>query len=106
MCNPLLKQKKLAIEYDVSKEMISNIIKAKKRWLSIDLNSYQASLKCKKRIFFINIEKALALWVENAIQAYFEISDDILRIKAFLCNEEKFKGLTEWIDNFKKCHNL
>src|SRR5438309_1379430 len=42
MFNPLLKQKELAHEYEVSEGMISNIIKA---WLSVDLNSYQVGLK-------------------------------------------------------------
>ena len=97
---PSLKQKELAIEYDVSEGMISDILKAKDRWLSVDLNnSYQASLKHKKRLPFITIEEALALWVENALQASLNISDDILKVKAlefaFLCNEERFKGSSE-----------
>jgi len=110
MSNPLLKQKELAHEYDVSEGMISDIIKAKERWLSVDLNSHQAGLKRERKLPFITIEEALALWVENAIQAGLEISDGILKIKAlefaFLCNEENFKRSTGWIDNFKKRHNL
>lgn len=110
MSNPLLKQKELAHEYEVSEGMISDIIKVKERWLSVDLNSHQAGLKRERKLPFIIIEEALALWVENAIQTGLEISDEILRIKAlefaFLCNEEKFKGSTGWIDNFKKRHNL
>ena len=58
--------------------MISNILKAKDRWLSVDLNnSYQASLKYEKRLSFITIEEALTLWVENALQVGLNISDDI-----------------------------
>uniref|UniRef100_U9U643 HTH CENPB-type domain-containing protein n=1 Tax=Rhizophagus irregularis (strain DAOM 181602 / DAOM 197198 / MUCL 43194) TaxID=747089 RepID=U9U643_RHIID len=81
---PFLKQKELANEYEVSEEMISDILKAKDRWLYIDLN--------------------------NSHQSCLNISDEILKIKAlefaFLCKEEKFKGLTRWINNFKKRHNL
>jgi len=108
---PFLKQKELANEYEVSEGMISDILKAKDRWLSVDLNnSYQAGLKREKKLPFVTIEESLALWVENALQVGLNISDEILKIKAlefaFLCNEEKFKGSSGWIDNFKKRHNL
>ena len=105
-----LKNKDLAKEYDVSDGMICDILKEKDRWLAIDLNSYQASLRRERKLPFITIEEALALWVENALQANIIISDNILSTKAlefaFLCNEEKFKGSVGWVDNFKKRHNL
>ena len=41
---PFLKQKELANEYNVSEGMISDILKAKDRWLAVNLNSYQAGL--------------------------------------------------------------
>jgi len=76
--------------------MICDILKTKDRWLAVNLNSYQASLRHERKLPFVVIEEALALWVENALQAGLIISDDILSIKvlkfAFLCNEEKFKG--------------
>ncbi|CAB5214365.1 unnamed protein product [Rhizophagus irregularis] len=91
-----LKNKDLAKEYDVSEGMICDILKTKDRWLAVNLYSYQASLRRERKLPFIVIEEALALWVENALQAGLIISDDILSIKtlefAFLCNEEKFKG--------------
>ena len=90
--------------------MICDILKAKERWLAVDLNSYQAGLRRERKLPFVIIEEALALWVENALQAGLIISDDILSIKAlefaFLCNEEKFKGSDGWVDKFKKRHNL
>src|SRR2546421_12563043 len=64
MSNPLLKQKELAYEYEVSEGMISDTIKAKDRWLSVDLNSHQAGLKRERKLPFITIEETLALWVE------------------------------------------
>jgi hypothetical protein len=85
-------------------------LKAKDRWLAVDLNSYQAGLRRERKLPFVIIEDALALWVENALQAGLAISDNILSTKAlefaFLCNEPKFKGSDGWIDNFKKRHNL
>src|SRR5215213_10018766 len=50
--HPFLKQKELANEYDVSEGMISDILKEKDWWLVIDNNSYQAGLKCEKKIPF------------------------------------------------------
>jgi hypothetical protein len=103
---PSIKQKELAIEYDVSEGMISDILKEKDRWLAIDIDSYQAGLKREKKIPFPIIEEALTLWVEKALQARLIITDNILVTKALefalLCQEEKFKGSSGWIDNFKK----
>src|SRR5207248_5854428 len=48
---PYIKQKELAIQYDVSKGMISDILKKRDRWLAIDLNSLQASLRHEKSCF-------------------------------------------------------
>jgi len=107
---PSLKNKDLAKEYDVSEGMICDILKAKDRWLAVDLNSYQANLRRERKLPFITIEEALALWVENALEANIIISDSILSTKAlefaFLCNEEKFKASAGWVNNFKKRHNL
>ena len=108
--SPFLKNKDLASEYDVSEGMICDILKAKDRWLAVDLNSYQASLRRERKLPFIKIEEALALWVEKALEANIIISDNILSTKAldfaFLCNEDKFKASDGWVDNFKKRHNL
>ena len=90
--------------------MISDILKAKDHWLAVDTDSYQAGLKRERKIPFPIIEEALTLWVENAIKANLIISDYILSTKAlefaFICKEEKFKGSSGWVDNFKKRHNL
>src|SRR5277367_396233 len=108
--NPFYKTKELAIEYDVSEGMISDILKKKDRWLAIDIDSYQAGLKREKKIPFPIIEEALTLWVEKALQARLIITDNILVTKALefalLCQEEKFKGSSRWNDNFKKRHNI
>jgi hypothetical protein len=108
--SPFLKNKDLSNEYEVSEGMICDILKAKDRWLAVDLNSHQATLCREKKIPFPIIEDALTLWVEGAIQANINITDDILSTKAsefaFLCKEDKFKSSGGWVDNFKKRHNL
>ena len=110
LSTPLLKQKELANEYDVSEGMISDILKEKDWWLTVDTDSYQAGLRREKKIPFPTIEEALTIWVDNALQAGLIITDNILSAKAldfaFLLKEDKFKGSIGWVDNFKKRHNL
>lgn len=110
LASPSLKNKELAQEYDVSEGMVCDILKEKDRWLAIDLNSYQAGLKRDKKAPFINIDEALTIWVENALQVGLVITDEILSTKAlnfaYLLGEDKFKGSIGWVDNFKKRHNL
>ena len=90
--------------------MISDTLKAKDRWLAIDTELYQAGLKREKKVSFPKIKEALTIWVETTLQADLIITDNILSTKAlgfaFLLKENKFKCSSEWIDNFKKCHNL
>jgi len=76
--------------------MISDTLRAKERWLAVDLNSHQAGLKREKKVLFPLIEEALTIWVENALQTGLVLTDDILSTKAlefaFLLKEDKFKG--------------
>ncbi len=105
-----LKNRDLAKKFDVNEGMICDTLKAKERWLAIDLNSYQARLKHEKKIPFPLIEKALTIWVENTLQTGLILTDDILSTKAlefaFLLKKDKFKGLNRWVDGFKKWYNL
>lgn len=107
---PSLKQKDIAKEYDVSEGMVSDILKEKDRWIAIDNDSYQASLKREKKIQFPIIEEALTVWIDKALQAGLVLTESILATKALdfalLCKEEKFKASHGWLDNFKKRHNL
>ncbi|CAB5370825.1 unnamed protein product [Rhizophagus irregularis] len=56
------------------------------------------------------IEEALTVWIDKALQAGFILTESILTTKtldfALLCNKEKFKASSGWLDNFKKRHNL
>jgi hypothetical protein len=100
-----LKQKDLANEYDISEGMISDILKEKDCWLSVNTNLYQVNLKCDKKTSFSLIKEALIIWVDNALKANLIITDDILSTKAlsfaFLLKEDKFKRSNGWMDNFK-----
>ncbi len=57
--------------------MISDTLKAKDHWLTVDLNSYQARLRCEKKAPFPNIEEALTIWIKNALQVGLIITDNI-----------------------------
>ncbi len=61
LASPLVKNKDLARDYNVSEGMISDILKAKERWLAVDINSYQVGLKREKKAPFPNIEEALII---------------------------------------------
>src|SRR6266498_3089200 len=110
LASPFLKNRDLAKEFDVSEGMICDTLKAKERWLAVDLNSHQAGLKREKKVPFPLIEEALTIWVENALQTGLVLTDDILSTKAleftFLLKENKFKRSNRWVDSFKKWHNL
>src|SRR6266542_2419853 len=90
--------------------MICDTLKAKERWLAVDLNSHQAGLKREKKVSFPLIEEALTIWIENVLQIGLVLTDDILSTKvlefAFLLKENKFKGSNRCIDDFKKWYNL
>src|SRR6266545_2877690 len=110
LASPFLKNRDLAKEFDVSEGMICDTLKAKERWLAVDLNSHQAGLKREKKVSFPLIEEVLTIWVENALQTGLVLTDDILSTKAlefnFLLKEDKFKGSNGWVNSFKKWHNL
>ena len=71
----------------------------------MNTNLYQANLKHNKKTPFSLVE-ALVIWVDNALKASLVITNDILLTKAlsfaFLLKEDKFKGFSGWVDNFKK----
>ena len=46
--------------------MISDTLKAKDCQLAINLNLYQAKLRCKKKAPFLNIKEALIIQIKNA----------------------------------------
>ena len=107
---PTPKNKELAEEYDVSQEMISDILKESEKWLALKLDSYEASLKKQVKPNFPQVDEALGFWVEKAIDNNITISGELLAQKACdfatLLDAQDFKGSDGWVAGFKKCHNL
>jgi hypothetical protein len=71
----LLKQTKpqptnveLAQKYGISPSQVSDILRGSNKWLEIDPNSYQAKLKKVHTSPVANIEDALILWIQKALE--------------------------------------
>jgi len=107
---PSIKNKELAVIYNVSEGCISDTLKKSQKWLEIDPQAPEAQGKRQIKVNFPEIEEALTLWVLKALEHGVDISDQILYEKAMafasLYKIENFKGSNGWIGGFKKRHNL
>src|SRR6266498_4933264 len=77
-----LTQEELATLYNIKQNTVSNILKQKDKWLSINPNSEETNKQRKRLIYFSQVEKALSLWIINALAAELIINTDILCEKA------------------------
>ena len=59
---PNKKNVDLATEFGISTSQVSDIIRSSNKWLQVDPNSYQATLKKLRPSPLINIEEALILY--------------------------------------------
>ncbi|CAG8786199.1 3975_t:CDS:1, partial [Racocetra fulgida] len=59
-----------------------DILKNSDHWLELDLNSYEAQLQKNRSPKFVEIEKALTLWVDRALEAKLTISGYTLSTQA------------------------
>jgi len=112
MADKTLKQKDIAAEYGVSKQSISDIVKAKEQWLKIEPGTALANSKRTRKATFEDIEEAMKIWVENVlVRSDLILSDSLLMEKVLEFAKEfevsnKFLASTGWTRNFKKRNNL
>ncbi|CAB5344386.1 unnamed protein product [Rhizophagus irregularis] len=106
--NPNLSNISLAQQYRVGKSTITDILKEKERWLSI--TESQGSIKKFRGPKWPQLENALSLWVDNALNTKQDIDGNILKTKAsYFANQfsiEDFHQSDGWLTGFKKCHGL
>src|SRR6185369_1273299 len=65
----------------VGKSTVSEILKDKKKWLEIDDDSHEANKKKRRNVMYNDIDQALAIWVEQSLNANIDLSGKILKEK-------------------------
>jgi Tc5 transposase-like DNA-binding protein/CENP-B-like protein len=107
---PRLTQEELATLYNIKQNTVSDILRQKNKWLNINPDSEAANKQRERLVHFPQIEKALSLWITNALAAELIINTDILREKAKFFAQQfeinNFIASNGWIDKFKQRHNL
>jgi len=103
-------QDELGALYDIRQNTVSDILKKKDKWLSINPDSEEANKQREKLVHFPQIEEALSLWITNALAAELIINTDILREKAKFFAQQfevnNFAASNGWINKFKQRNNL
>ncbi|CAG8533596.1 2018_t:CDS:2 [Diversispora eburnea] len=104
--NPTLSNPALAKKFNISASTIFKILKNSDYWINIDLNSHEAQMKRIRPSKFSLLEKALVIWVNNALKANSTITGFILTYQARefakLLNITDFKASEEAISGKKR----
>jgi hypothetical protein len=100
----------LSNTFNIGKSTVSEILKDKKKWLEIDDDSHEANKKKQRNLMYNDIDQALAIWVEQSLNANIDLSGEILKEKgmvfAELLNTNDFKASDGWLSGFKERHNI
>jgi len=72
----------LARQFGISPGQVTDILKESVKWLAIDPNSYQAKLKKARPSTVTNIEEALIIWIEKALEFNLTITGSLIQQKA------------------------
>ncbi|CAB5377172.1 unnamed protein product [Rhizophagus irregularis] len=105
---PNLSNVSLAQRYNIGKSTVTDILSEKERWLAI--SGDQGSIKKFCGPKWPQLEQALGLWVDNALNTRQDIDGNILKVKAAFFAErfsiEDFHQSEGWLTGFKKSNNL
>jgi hypothetical protein len=100
----------LSNTFNIGKSTVSEILKDKKKWLEIDDDSHEANKKKRRNVMYNDIDQALAIWVEQSLNANIDLSGEILKEKgkvfAELLDKNDFKASDGWLTGFKERHNI
>jgi len=106
--NPSLSNVELARQYNIGKATVTDILKDKECWLSITSERDDLKKFCAPK--WPQLEEALSLWVDNALNAQQDITGHILKEKAkyfaaqFSIND--FHSSDGWLMGFRNRHGL
>src|SRR5262245_54629800 len=79
---PSIKNVELAVQYDVGESTISDILKKKQHYLSLQTNEYTGGLCRERTSKFPSVEHAVALWIDQATEDNCTLSGHIVVAKA------------------------
>jgi hypothetical protein len=100
----------LATHYKIGQSTVHDILKKSDHYLSLDSTSPLAQSQREKPPKFPKLEEALAIWLNQAVNANATISGHILLRKAAifaeLMNIPNFGGSSGWLHNFKKRYGI
>ena len=107
---PIPSNAELAIAFDIGKSTVTDILNQKEKWLEVDPESSDANKKKKRSLIYENIDQAMAIWVQEAINACLDLNGDILREKAknfsVLLGIEDFKASEGWLTKDTTLNNI
>ena len=105
---PSLSNVNLALRYNIGKSTVTDILSDKERWLAI--SGDQGNIKKFHGPKWPQLEGALSLWVDNALNSKQDINGNVLKVKATFFAErfsiEDFHQSDGWLSGFKKRHGL
>ena len=105
---PRLSNVNLALRYNIGKSTVTDILSDKERWLAI--SGDQGNIKKFRGPKWPQLEGALSLWVDNALNSKQDINGNILKVKVTFFAErfsiEDFHQSDGWLSGFKKRHEL
>ncbi|CAB5385413.1 unnamed protein product [Rhizophagus irregularis] len=105
---PNLSNTSIAQRYNIGKSTVTDILNEKERWLAI--SGDKESVKKFRGPKWPQLEKALGLWVDNALNTKQDIDGNILKTKAAFFAErfsiEDFYQSEGWLGGFKKRYGL
>ena len=108
--NPRLKNIEIANKYGIGESTVSEILKAKDRWLALEDDSLQKNSKRERKSYFSQIEEAVALWAEQAIQDGITFNGNVLQNKAKKLAElmgiKNFLASGGWLTKFQLRNDL
>ena len=95
-------------KYNVGKSTITDILRESERWLTITESQENIKKFCGPK--WPQLEDALGLWVDNALNTKQDIDGNVLKVKASYFAEqfsiEDFHHSEGWLGGFKKRHGL